>query len=266
MTKAPHVYPSIYNSIEKVEQYWRQFKPNTTLEQSYQEKWLSLSGFFELVAVQMRVCITLWDATSNRFIFAIDPTAVLGDNAAYFTKEDGVDYTIAKFNPDHLHAFLLMQEYGIKYCIQNNKLLPFKILMNQDSRYRKDDEYIHILQQVTVVEVDTNGHPLFFLSYVHDISHLKKESSASLVIKSPHETLMLNYVFSKKLLKRVRLFTGKEHEMLQLLSKGKQSKEIAQELKLSPHTVNTYRRNLLSKTCCVDTTALVSYCQMVGLI
>lgn len=57
-----------------------------------------------------------------------------------------------------------------------------------------------------------------------------------------------------------------EPRVLHTLGEGKNTKQIAEELHLSPHTVDTHRRKLLAKTNCVDTTALVTYCRMVGLM
>ena len=61
-------------------------------------------------------------------------------------------------------------------------------------------------------------------------------------------------------------FTPQETKVLQLLSDGKQTKYIAQKLSASPHTIDTHRRNMLAKTSCVDSTALVAYCRMIGLL
>jgi DNA-binding CsgD family transcriptional regulator len=51
-----------------------------------------------------------------------------------------------------------------------------------------------------------------------------------------------------------------------LLAEGKSSKEIAKELGISSHTVDTHRRHLLEKTNCIDTTGMITYCKLVGLL
>jgi DNA-binding CsgD family transcriptional regulator len=38
---------------------------------------------------------------------------------------------------------------------------------------------------------------------------------------------------------------------------GKSSKEMAGELFVSPHTIDTHRRHLLEKTNCTDTTGII---------
>jgi DNA-binding CsgD family transcriptional regulator len=53
---------------------------------------------------------------------------------------------------------------------------------------------------------------------------------------------------------------------LSYLEKGKSSKEMANESFTSPHTIDTHRRNLLKKTNCLNTTGLVTYAKLVGLL
>jgi DNA-binding CsgD family transcriptional regulator len=44
------------------------------------------------------------------------------------------------------------------------------------------------------------------------------------------------------------------------------SKEIAEILFISPHTAHTHRRNLLERTNCINTTGLVTYATLMGLL
>ena len=63
-----------------------------------------------------------------------------------------------------------------------------------------------------------------------------------------------------------KFYLTQEKKILALLAEGKQSKEIADELFISSHTIDTHRRNLLKKTNCIDTTALITFAKMTGLI
>lgn len=60
--------------------------------------------------------------------------------------------------------------------------------------------------------------------------------------------------------------TTREKEILQLLSEGKNSHEIAEALFISPHTVQTHRKNLLSKFDVNNTTTLISKASHLGII
>lgn len=52
----------------------------------------------------------------------------------------------------------------------------------------------------------------------------------------------------KKLLMTGNVFSKREFEIIKLIAQGLESQEIAEQLFLSVHTVNTHRRNILNKT------------------
>jgi DNA-binding CsgD family transcriptional regulator len=259
-----HSNTLIYNSIDKVEAYWNSFKPQQPVAKSYIEKWLANTSIFDTISFQSRVCVTIWDIVTNRFIYAADPTNVLGDHASRFTDEKGIDYTMSNFHPEHLEAVLTLQKKGIDYCIEHPEIPANKIILNADTLYEKYGSYIHILQQAIAVETDDNNHPLLYLSFIYDVSHLKKTNTSGFAITSPANTFFYSYSFEYRKVEDVKTFTASEKAILKMLGDGKTTKQIAAELSVSPYTVDTHRGNMLTKTNCVDTTALVTYCRMVG--
>lgn len=60
--------------------------------------------------------------------------------------------------------------------------------------------------------------------------------------------------------------TKREKEIAQLIAKGKSTKEVSQELFISPLTVDTHRKNIFSKLGINKATALVQYAIKEGLI
>jgi DNA-binding NarL/FixJ family response regulator len=62
------------------------------------------------------------------------------------------------------------------------------------------------------------------------------------------------------------LLTEREREVLQLLAEGKPNKETAAVLKLSPHTVETHRTNLMQKLGLHNTAEIVLYAVRKGII
>lgn len=62
------------------------------------------------------------------------------------------------------------------------------------------------------------------------------------------------------------LFTPREKEILSNISKGKSFGEIAQLFNVSPHTINTHKKNILRKTDCKNTTELIARCVRLGVI
>ena len=67
--------------------------------------------------------------------------------------------------------------------------------------------------------------------------------------------------FSKKvnvILEQGYKITKRERQILTLIAKGKTSKEISEELSISPKTVNTHRQNLIKKFKVKNTAALIN--------
>lgn len=60
--------------------------------------------------------------------------------------------------------------------------------------------------------------------------------------------------------------TSREREILGLLSKGHNSKEISEMLFLSPHTVDYYRRQLLKKTNSRNIAQLIGIAYHMGIL
>lgn len=67
-------------------------------------------------------------------------------------------------------------------------------------------------------------------------------------------------IFAKKALPResTELLSEREVEVLRLISKGKTSKEIGQELSISPLTIKAHRRNMIKKLQVNNSTELIS--------
>ena len=259
----------ISNSILKVKKHLESLKENMELQDttSFHEKWLSQIPFFQRHSYHNDMCICLWDVTSNNFLFAIDERGIMGYDMSDYTDPGGVEFSLTRFHPEHMNAVHLINQCAIEWLVRHQNAPSERVIINLDALYRiKNGNYIHILQQIIPVEKDLAGNPFLFLSYVRDITHLKKQSSVSCIFVAPDEVRFSRYSFEAKHLENISPFTNVENKVLRLLSDGKQTKYIAQKLSLSPHTVDTHRRNMLAKTSCVDSTALIAYCRIIGLL
>lgn len=61
----------------------------------------------------------------------------------------------------------------------------------------------------------------------------------------------------EKLIMTGNIFTGREFEIIKLIEKGLSSQQIAENLFLSVHTINTHRRRILKKTNCLSLAELI---------
>lgn len=60
--------------------------------------------------------------------------------------------------------------------------------------------------------------------------------------------------------------TNREFEILKLISEENTNREIAEKLFVSPHTVNTFRKNLLNKLAVRNTAGLIIKSLRLGLL
>jgi DNA-binding CsgD family transcriptional regulator len=120
--------------------------------------------------------------------------------------------------------------------------------------------YFTGLLQAAPLVLDSKGHVAVMFSSITDISHFNIHSDyvkVDIIDESdPEEVKVINIVNKKNDI--VLELSKSELRILTLLAKGKSTKEIADELSLSEHTVNTHRRNMIHKTNVKNTAELVS--------
>ena len=115
-----------------------------------------------------------------------------------------------------------------------------------DYRLRKaDGEYLHILQQVVVIDYDNEGYFYKTLCVHTDISDLKIDREPLFsIIGIDGEPSYVNIDVEQKYI--VDSFLSKrEKQIINLLLAGKVSKEIASELSLAINTIETYRKKVM---------------------
>ncbi len=234
---------------------------------AYRQKWVKKMEFLQSVAAHENAVILLHDTSANRFLYMSDKAKLLGNyDLADFTGETGMDFSFSNIYPEQRSAALLIQLKIISYGMDHPSATDTGTVANMMYYYKKKNgTYIQFLQKAMVVETDAAGHPLLYLKFGYDISHLVKPC-VGLIINSPDETLIWTYNTTKKCLDQVNLLSTQEKKILGLLAQGRQSKEIGDILFISSHTIDTHRRNLLKKTNCIDTTALITFAKMTGLI
>lgn len=138
----------------------------------------------------------------------------------------------------------------------------FKYKVRYDFRMQhKQGHYVRLLQQVITIETDEKGAIVKTMGIHSDISDLKKEglpvlSFIGLDGEPTYENVQVEGKFS--FLKPEERFSPREKEILNKLIQGKTSEEIAKELFISKETVNTHRRNMLSKCEVKNTIELVN--------
>ncbi|WP_170971085.1 response regulator transcription factor [Ilyomonas limi] len=244
------------------------YKPKTALKSgnTQTEKWKAWIPLLEQVSLQSCVQVLLWDVAANKFIYQVDKRNIIGHHAGLYLAHDGAAFCVSNFHPHFFTAIRQCRTTGGEYLLQIQQDACNAIL-NVDFLYRRSTgSYMHCLLQGKCIAADEDGDPVLILYYQRDITHLKKEKTLNLVITTPTRMQWWNYDFNGNYLERVQPLSKQERKILTCLADGQSSACIAKKLFISLHTVNTHRRHLLHKTNCTDTTGMITYAKLVGLL
>ncbi len=176
----------------------------------------------------------------------------------------------------HLVSLVHPDDIGMLYYF-GTRFFRFGLNMPMDSReelkdykyitdYRikkKNGKYTRVIEQHVVIELDNAGNAWLALS-IMDLSpeeDLNTPCRARVVNLNSGEVYKIPFEAENK----PRL-SKREKEILSLIADGKASKQIADELCISTHTVNTHRQRIIEKMKVSNTAEAVRYAGKVGLL
>lgn len=197
-------------------------------------------------------------------LMSAEVTSVLG----YAPDEVDVAFILSKIHPEDQPWFLSCEKKVGEFFSG----LTLEQIPNYKVRYdfrirKKNGDYLRILQQVVTIQFDEQGHVLRTLGVHTDISHLKQEGTPVLsFIGLNGEPSYTDVAVEKVCFPAHTLLSARERDVLLLLAQGYNSEEIGEQLFISKSTVQTHRRNILSKTGCRSTPALISFAVKSGVV
>lgn len=167
----------------------------------------------------------------------------------YNPEEIDTHLYINNIHPDDKPYFLQFEQYITVFF----KELPYDKIQNYKVQYdfrhkTKNNQYIRVLHQIVVIEYDEKN---LYRSLVldTDITHIKYEGEPvlSIIGLEGEQSYYKIQNFNTKVAKSYDLFTRKERQILKLIVENESTKEIADRLFISSHTVNAHRKNILRK-------------------
>lgn len=184
------------------------------------------------------------------------------DVLGYNPEEMSLEKMLSMVHPADLPIIIGFESKVLEFF----SILPVEKMFKYKVRYdfrmqHKHGHFVRLLQQVITIETDENGSIVKTMGIHSDITDLKKDGQPILSFiglegEPTYENVQVDKKFS--FLKTEERFSPREKEILNQLIQGKTSDNIAKELFISKETVNTHRRNMLSKCGVKNTIELVN--------
>ena len=165
-------------------------------------------------------------------------------------------------DPDDIYYGLLVRKkiYSILSSFSNEEKMNYKAIHEMRVRNLRG-EYIRIIEQEQIVELDKSGNVWLMLSVIDvDASHESEIIKSHLYNFKTGEQIFIDLSDTLD-----EPLTNRELEVLRLMKQGLLSKEIANTLKVSINTVNTHRQNILQKLKANNSIEAVNFAQRLGL-
>jgi DNA-binding CsgD family transcriptional regulator len=171
-----------------------------------------------------------------------------------------------RIHPDDL-AFVLEtdnMQYQFFSNMSFNEKKDYKLVY--DFRTRNiDGFYVRHIHQSIPLEQEKNGRTWLTLVISHPISEstTNEKPQRRLINIKTGELHLFNKIDGKN---SGVILTKREQEVLLLISRGYDSYNIADKMKISINTVNNHRQSILRKTKTENATQAVLYCKRIGII
>ena len=206
--------------------------------------------------------VLVFDCYTNKFVFVSDniPKLYGLDSRRLFIH--GHQPVIEVIHPEDIDYGLLVRKkiYSILRSFSNEEKRNYKAIHEMRIRNMRG-EYIRIIEQEQVLELDKSGNIWLMLSVIDvDASHESEITKSHLYNFKTGEQIFIDLSDTLD-----EPLTNRELEVLRFMKKGLLSKEIAETLKVSINTVNSHRQNILQKLKANNSIEAVNFAQRLGL-
>ena len=168
------------------------------------------------------------------------------------------------FHPKQEKAMLMLIASAVKLGIEGDydRTPEVRFILLYKAKH-KSGKYISLLRQTGIFETDKKGAMISVYSLITDVSGVMDAEQ----VKWKLEGVKKNFEQQMKVkIKKVlsSFFTDTELSILALLKKGFTTKQMAEKLHNSEHTISTHRRNMLRKSNCKNARELLLFAESLG--
>lgn len=135
--------------------------------------------------------------------------------------------------------------------------------------YHKNQRSMKWYLNIVPLEFNDDKNPTLIAISIQEITHLIKGNDyiirAEFTEKENSKKIFVYYSDEDKTIEH-DIISEREREVLQHISQGLNTKQIAEKLHITKNTVDNHRRNMLARTGTRDTTALIQLCRMTAIL
>ena len=177
----------------------------------------------------------------------------------------GQQYFLEFVHPDDLEALVdsIVSSFAFLKEIPAEHRGDYKTILNFRIKSARN-ESIQLIQQRIVLESDNLGNiwlMVVITDWLPDSSKLTRVGSRLINLRNNRF-----YLFDDENNSQKSLLSKREVEILSLVSKGMVSKEIADQLYISIHTVNNHRQNIIEKMDVENSAEAIAFGKSLGII
>ncbi len=177
------------------------------------------------------------------------------------SQQINIPFILDIVHPDDQPMVHYLSQLATEFHFDKDRKAPFSSMLEMNFRVRKaNGDYIMMLKRSTGF-VNENDRPVSTLTMLHNIDFMNVKQVRSRVTGSDESTDL--FAWRMKQMQDKQLdespFSKRETQVLTMMAQGYKSKEIAEKVHLSIHTVHNHRKNMLRKTDLKNTAELVRY-------
>lgn len=226
--------------------YAMQHLEEETLENSEVESCKTVVG--NIVTVTNACCVITDAARDYCYIYCGELASLLGMGDAPIYKEissSDEDIIYNRMHPEDLVEKRMLEYEFFKFVNQlpANEKLQYKATCR--IRIKDDNGCYRVFDNSTQIMRHSPAGKIWLILCCYDLSSCQEAiSGINPQIMNNHSGNIISYSFSDK---KKQILTDREKEILLLIKEGKLSKQIAEILGISIHTVNRHRQNILER-------------------
>lgn len=241
-----------------------------------EDDWKDITDFtkkteFTFLMRHLPCIVSIFNLQKGYYEFISDNMqSMLGYNPRDFEGENGVNIIFEVTLKEHKEIFLTISTEIISYIFAqsattNAKDFRFKVCMKLKASNGSLQWY---LMDTNILQVNASGQPLRTIFTMTNVDLLKKDDAIYYDILKRNADGVYKPVLQKSISESgpIQSLTDREYEILSHISKGHTSKQIAEELFLSPFTVQTHRKNIKRKLNSKSNGEMINYALSRGIV